>query len=133
MDDIYTINANMTDLAGDMSENKLRRFAAEHADMVRDLAALKRADGYATCGHPVEKVRLEEIYDTMLSDGTPMKISDLPVDGKDAEAAGLVGHDIGVALRELWECAVLDPALRRRESALAFLGRRAEKARKEKK
>ena len=130
---IDLVRYHMTDLAGDMSENKLRRFAAEHADLVRDLAALKRADGYATCGHPVEKVRLEEIYDTMLSDGTPMKISDLPVDGKDAEAAGLVGHDIGVALRELWECAVLDPALRRRESALAFLGRRAEKARKEKK
>lgn len=124
---------HMVDLAGDMSENKLRRFVAEHADTVRDLAALKRADGYATCGHPVERVRLEEIYDAMLSDGTPMKISDLPVDGKDAEAAGLVGRDIGTAVRELWECAVLDPALRKRESALAFLERRAEKARKEKK
>lgn len=127
------VRLHMVDLAGDMSENKLRRFAARHADLVRDLAALKRADGYATCGHPVEKVRLEEIYDKMLSDGTPMKMSDLPVDGRDAEAAGLVGHDIGVAMNELWECAVLDPALRRRESALAFLQRRADKARKEKK
>lgn len=124
---------HMVDLRGDTSPNKLRRFAAEHADIVRDLAKLKRADAFATCGSRVDKVRFEEIYDEMLADGTPMKVADLPVDGRDAEAAGLSGREIGQCLRELWECALATPSLRARDNALAFLARRARKMQKEKK
>ncbi len=102
---------HMVDLKEDTPKGELRQFIAEHSDIIEDLIALRRADGLATSGVPVGSVRLEEIYQEMLKDGTPMSMRDLPLNGKDAEALGLERHEIGEALRRLWVEAVEDPSL----------------------
>ena len=118
---------HMTDLKGDMSEGKLRIFLVRHADIAEDLIALKRADAYATRGEDVGELRMERVWREMLADGTPFKVTDLPVGGEDAVAAGLSGREIGDALSALLHDAVLDPVLRERERALGYLARRAKK------
>ena len=125
------IALHMVDLKGDMSESKLRLFAAENREYIEDLAALRMADGFATRGLPADQPRFLKIYRDMLAEGAPMCLADLAVTGEDAAAAGLRGAEIGEALGELLRCAVNAPSLRRRENALAFLERRAAKARKE--
>ena len=64
----------------------------------------------------------------MHSDGTPLAVKDLPVDGRDAEEAGLHGKEIGNALSALLRESAVNPVLRDRPRALAFLKKRAEKA-----
>jgi hypothetical protein len=118
---------HMADLKGDMSENKLRLFIAEHADIMDDLTALKRADAYATRGEDVGELRIERLWREMRSDGTPFSVGDLPVDGTDAQAAGLSGREIGDALSALLREAVINPVLRDRARALAFLKKRADR------
>lgn len=125
------IALHMVDLKGDMSESKLRLFAAENREYIEDLAALRMADGFATRGLPADQPRFLKIYRDMLAEGALMCLADLAVTGEDAAAAGLRGAEIGEALGELLRCAVNAPSLRRRENALAFLERRAAKARKE--
>lgn len=115
------IACHMTDLKEDMSEAKLRRFVVRNADIAEDLIALKYADGYATRGVIPDKIRLERVYEKMKADGTPFSLGDLAADGRDAQAAGLSGRDIGKALSALLDEAVVCPALRTRERALCFL------------
>ena len=123
------VGLHMTDLKGDMSEGKLRVFIATHAGLMEELAALMRADAYATRGVPVGEPRIEKLYRSMLEDGTPFSVADLPVNGVDAERAGLKGRRIGDALDALWKDAVLNPVLRERGHALAYLEKRAAKER----
>lgn len=115
------ISCHMTDLKEDMSEGRLRRFLLRNADIAEDLIALKYADGYASRGTEPREMRLERLYNEMKTDGTPFSVGDLAADGRDAQAAGLSGRDIGEALSALLDEAVVCPALRTRERALRFL------------
>lgn len=118
---------HMVDLREDTSENKLRLFIVSNVDIMDDLVALKTADAYATKGEWQAEQRISRLWRRMRTDGTPLSVRDLPVDGNDAEAAGLRGRDVGEALADLLHEAVINPALRERGRALAFLERRAEK------
>ena len=122
------VRRHMIDLKGDMSEQKLRLFLLEHTGIADDLIALKRADAYATRGTDPGGLRIERVWSEMRSDGTPLAVKDLPVDGRDAEEAGLHGKEIGDALSALLRESAVNPVLRDRPRALAFLKRRAEKA-----
>ena len=118
---------HMVDLKGDMSDGKLRLFLAEHSDIAEDLIALKRADAFATRASDVGELHIERVWREMLTDGTPLAVKDLPVGGLDAERAGFSGREIGEALAALHREAVLNPVLRERDKALAFLEKRAAK------
>ena len=118
---------HMADLKGDMSENKLRLFIAANHDVMDDLVALKSADAYATKGERQDEQRISVIWREMRSDGTPLSVRDLPVNGNDAEAAGLKGREVGEALDALLREAVINPVLRDRGKALAFLAKKAER------
>ena len=118
---------HMVDLKGDMSDGKLRLFLAEHSDIAEDLIALKRADAFATRASDVGELHIERVWREMLADGTPLAVKDLPVGGLEAERAGFSGREIGEALAALHREAVLNPVLRERDKALAFLQKRAAK------
>ncbi len=119
------VACHMVDLKGDMSENKLRRFIVAHSAVMKDLIALKYADCRATTGHDAENLRIDRLYREMRTDGTPFSLADLPVDGNDAERAGLKGKAVGEALKLLFDEAVVNPSLRDRARATEFLLRRA--------
>lgn len=121
------IACHMADLKEDTSENKLRLYIVDHADVMEQLVELKRADGYATKGRPVPEARIGRLWREMLHDGTPFAVTDLPVGGDDAAAVGLAGVEIGRALDDLRREAVVNPLLRERDRAREFLARRAQK------
>jgi len=124
------IENHMIDINGDMSENKLRWFLARNAVIAEDLAALKEADAGGAKGKPNESSRLREVFEKMKKDGTPLSIKMLPVSGKDLIALGVPEKTRAAVMQEFWREAVMCPALREREKALAFLKKRAGESKK---
>ena len=113
----------MVDLAGDMSENKLRRFVAKNMDIVDDLCALMRADAIASCGRDDKENRIALVAKDLKEDGTPLCIKDLKVSGDDLVRLGIEEKDRGKVLNALWEDTVMNPALNDRNKALEYIER----------
>ncbi len=119
-----TVRWHMTDLKGDMSKNKLRRFAALHSNVMEELCVLRDVDFEASRGYPPERNTLREVWEEIKSDGTPLSIKMLKVDGNDLLALGAEGKEIGGILKKLWEETALNPALNDRDKALDFVKKR---------
>lgn len=114
---------HMTDVNGNMSDAKLRRFAVEHIDVMDDLCALKRADAIASCGQ-YTNTRLADAYAALKADGTPLNIAQLKVDGRDLIGLGVPESDRGKLLDDLLYDTVLNPALNDRDRALQYISRK---------
>lgn len=115
---------HMYDLNGQTGENKLRLFIAKNADIIDDLIMLKRADAFASKGELVgfcSADRMEKLYKSMLSDGTPFSIKDLEVDGNDLIALNIKENKRAKALQSTLERAIVQPQMRSRESQLKYL------------
>ncbi len=117
---------HMLDLKSDMSKNKLRKFVVEHQDVVDKLIELKLADGYATCLSRVEP-RMLGIWEELKTDGTPLSIKQLPVDGNDLVEIGIPPEQRAKILCDLWIESVHNPVLREREKALNYLEKKKDK------
>jgi len=120
---------HMVDLKGDMSEAKLRRFAAEHAEIIPELCIIKDIDCEASSGLKPTVNRLRDAYNSLLEEKIPLSIKELSVGGADLIALGAKEKERGTLLKELWQETMLNPRLNDREKALAFLEKRI-KARK---
>lgn len=123
---VSLVRWHMVDIKGDMSFNKLRRFAVEHSDIVDDLCILKDIDAEASSGNPPQFNRLRDAWNEIKRDGTPLSIKQLKINGNDLIALGARGEDIGRILEKLWEDTVLNPSLNSREKALAYAIKRIE-------
>ena len=120
---VRLVRWHMVDLAGDMSENKLRRFVAKNMDIVDDLCALMRADAIASCGRDDKENRIALVAKELKEDGTPLCIKDLKVSGDDLVRLGIEEKDRGKVLNALWEDTVMNPALNDRNKALDYIER----------
>lgn len=118
---VKLVALHMTDLKGDMSEAKLRRFVAINQDVVYDLCDLADADALASCGRLDKENRIRQIANEMRIDGTPLCVKDLKVDGNDLVALGVDEKQRGKLLEELWLDTVMNPDLIDRDKALAYL------------
>lgn len=118
---VKLVALHMTDLKGDMSEAKLRRFVAINQDVVYDLCDLADADALASCGRLDKDNRIRQIANEMRIDGTPLCVKDLKVDGNDLVALGVDEKQRGKLLEELWLDTVMNPDLIDRDKALAYL------------
>ena len=118
------VKYHMTDLRGDMSPHKLRRFAAEHSGIMEGLCDLRDADCEASNGNKPERNTLREAWEEVKKDGTPLCIKQLKVDGNDIGALGAQDRQIGEILKRLWEDTVLNPALNDRDRALEYAKKR---------
>ncbi len=127
---VALIRYHMTDLKGDMSWHKLRRFAAEHSDIADDLCALKDADAYASCGRYAERNRLREAWEEIKSDGTPLSVKELKVNGNDLLSLGIEERHIGEILHGLFIETVLNPDMNDRQSAINYVIRKSDSFRK---
>lgn len=112
---------HMIDIKGDMSTYKLRRFAAEHSDIADELCIIKDADAEASCGYRPEINRFRDVWNEVKSDGTPLCVKDLKVNGNDLISLGIEEKQIGVLLEKLWEDTVLNPVLNDRKKALSYI------------
>ncbi|MBD5091897.1 MAG: CCA tRNA nucleotidyltransferase [Clostridiales bacterium] len=121
---VSLVRWHMVDIKGDMSWHKLRRFAAEHSDIADDLCTIKDVDACATFGYLPAQNRLRDAWNELKSDGTPLSIKQLKVDGNDLIAMGVDEKQIGVILNELWIDTVLNPELNNRNGAMKYVLRK---------
>ena len=124
---VAAVRWHMTDLRGDMSKSKLRRFAVRHSDIMDDLSAFREIDCLASNGNPPEHNTLREVWDEVRSDGTPLHIKQLKVDGNDLIAMGAEREEIGRLLEELFDETVLNPSMNDRDKAISYLKKRLAK------
>ena len=114
------VRLHMVDIDGNMSWNKLRWFAVKHIDVADDICAFKRVDSEASCGEPHDS-RLKDALLEVRTDGTPLSIKDLKVNGQDLIDLGVQPKHRAELLHELLKDTVFDLNLNSREKALAYL------------
>ncbi len=124
---VRIVRLHMIDIKGDMSFNKLRRFAVMNSDVIEDICIMKDVDGEATTGYAPSQNRVREAWQSVLADGTPLTLKQLKVDGNDVLQLGASGEDIGRILNELWDDTILNPALNNRQKALWYVARKVNK------
>lgn len=102
-------------------ESKVRRFMAEHSDILDDLLALKQAD-YSACKDDLGEApgvrKWRDIYDRMRKEGAPFSLRQLNVRGDELIAAGTPPEKTAETLHFLLgECAA-NPSLNVKEKLL---------------
>jgi tRNA nucleotidyltransferase (CCA-adding enzyme) len=120
------IENHMLDINKNMSENKLKWFVCRNLPIIGDLIALQHADASASAHKDDFENRLEKVYNQMKADNTPLSVKDLPVGGKDLIEAGIDAAERGRVMQQLLRESVMNPLLRERERALAYLKKAAE-------
>lgn len=119
------IAAHMYDIDGLTSERKLKMFIVDNLDYIENIVKLKRADAKASAGSPdavsVSAERIEKMAKIMRTDGTPLSLADLKVDGNDLEGTKVPVDKRSWAMRKVLEQAVYHPECRTREAQLIYL------------
>lgn len=121
---VKLVALHMTDINGDMSQAKLRRFVAQNYSVIFDLCDLMDADCIASCGRLDRDNRIRKIANEMQNDGTPLSVKDLKVGGQDLVALGVDEKKRGAILNELWLDTVMNLDLNDRDKALAYIEKR---------
>lgn len=108
---------HMYDMDAKTSDSKIRLFIANNLDIIDKLVKLIKADKLATgmISEVDEEHRFTKVKGELLSDGTPISIADLKIDGNTLIELGFVGAQIGDELEELWRECVFIPALNRED------------------
>lgn len=121
---------HMYDMQCETKENKLRRFFAEHYDLIGDLLALKQAD-FSACKDDLSPaptvVRWKNILSQMQQEGAPLRLCDLKISGADLVQIGVPAQKIGTTLHELLRHCVCYPAENRKDRLLILAKSRAER------
>ncbi len=117
----FLVGFHMTDLNGNMSKAKLRWFIAQNQKYAKDLADLRDADSLASKGVLPSPNTIRLTYEEMLSDGTPMSLKELKVDGADLVYLQVPPEIRSQILKELWMDTVENPLLNNREKALNYI------------
>ena len=94
--------------SGKAKDRTVKKFILENADVIEKFFKLRKADIQASKQVDLTSLyKMENIYDAMMSKGTPLSIGELDIDGKDLMELGIVGKEIGTTLSELLEKAAL--------------------------
>jgi len=123
---LFLIRYHMIDGDGKMGIGKLRRFVGENMWAMDKLVEIKRADSIGACGKS-RRYRIEDVIDTIRTDGSPLSIKDLKVDGKDLINLGIEEDQRGIIMKELWADTIINPSLNNRDSAINYILRRVKK------
>ena len=111
---------HMFDLDGKAKDRTVKKFILENADVIEKFFKLRKADIQASKQVDLTSLyKMENIYDAMMSKGTPLCIGELYIDGNDLMERGIVGKEIGTTLSELLEKAALGEV---ENSNLALVG-----------
>ncbi|MCL2371110.1 MAG: HD domain-containing protein [Firmicutes bacterium] len=117
------VACHMYDKDGKTSENKVRLFVAHNMDIIPKLVDLIKADRMATGMYEDElgEHRFERIYNQIIADIVPTKLSHLAVDGHTAVDLGLTGSQISKALNSALNECILNPKLNNVDWLTKFL------------
>jgi len=113
---------HMVDKDGNMSKNKLIRFAVKNQDILDKLIALIDADRLgANPNKNHETHRLVTIKQEIIDTDVPLTLKDLKINGTDLVALGIKGNKIGEILNDIYEHCILNPKLNTREWQLGYI------------
>ena len=112
---------HMYDLRCDARENKIRKFIVRNNAVLEKLLYIKQAD-YSACKDDSSKAPCVEkwlgIYEKMRSEGAPLNLRQLKVNGAELISAGVRTEDVGkVLLRLLDDCAI-EPRLNEKKALI---------------
>jgi tRNA nucleotidyltransferase (CCA-adding enzyme) len=116
--DVATLIRNhMVTVVGKVKGSKVRRARVKFGDeLLRDLYLHRMCDisgkGNVAMNHMRQIGRLEELRQEAEAAGVPCSVKDLAIGGKDMQASGVTGPDIGRVLREVLDEVVVDPQAR---------------------
>ena len=120
---------HMRDYNLQMKEGKLRRELVEYYPLLDKLLLLKQAD-FSACKDDFSEApcvqKWKNVLQKMRQEGVPFRISELAVDGKDVQAAGVPAHETGKALCELLFYCAEDGRWNDREKLLKKLSKKQE-------
>ncbi|HBP52768.1 MAG TPA: hypothetical protein DD626_05685, partial [Clostridiales bacterium] len=108
---VKLVALHMTDIKGDTSTAKLRRFVAINYDVIFDLCDIMDADAMASSGKIDRENRIRNIAIEMQNDGSPLSVKDLKINGNDLVNLGVDEKSRATILNELWLDTVMNPAL----------------------
>jgi len=115
---------HMVDKDGNMSEQKLIRFAVKNWDILDKLIALIDADRLgANPNKQHETHRLVAIKQKIIDTNVPLTLKDLKINGSDLLAVGITGQNIGKILTEIHDHCILNSKLNTRDWQLEFASR----------
>lgn len=124
-DDIKRITAiirlHMFDIKNDGGDEEYRRFIVENLEYIDDVIALRDIDAEASRGYKPSQNRLREVYETMKSEGVPMKLGDLCLNGDDLKDIGITPMRIGACFKELLFKCACDKSYNERARALEYI------------
>lgn len=102
------VGGHMFDVNGNARDIKYRRFIAKNYDIIDDMTALFDADsigtGYYQSSRTADKTR--DIYRKMQKENVAFDVSMLAIGGKDLQALGYQGQEIGKELQQLVQMSV---------------------------
>lgn len=118
---VALVRLHMKDFNLAMRENKVRKTIVENYPLVPKLIALFQAD-FSACKDDLSPapaaVKWREILQKMEREHAPRALSELAVNGRDVQEAGVNAADTGRVLHELLLYAALDGAQNTRERLL---------------
>jgi len=117
---------HMYDKDGMTGDGKVKIFVARNMDIIPKLIQLIKADRAATgilTDKPDSEHRFEKIYNQIINEDAPTKLSHLMVDGRTAMELGLEGCKIGLALNAALSECTINPKLNNKEWLIRFLKR----------
>ncbi len=118
---VNLISLHMRDFNLTMKENKVRRTIVENCGLFPKLLLLFQAD-YSACKDDLSpapvSAKWREIFCRMQSEGAPLCLKDLKVNGKDLSALNVPREKTGVILNELLLFALEDGKRNERETLL---------------
>ena len=107
------------DLKGKESSENVRLFVQRNFDICQKLIKLKECDALAKREEyqtSISAVKLKKAYDELTGNGVPLKLSDLPINGREVIEIGYEGEEIKEGLGELlMECAKSCKKMSRKE------------------
>ena len=112
---------HMYDMDCKTSENKLRRFIAEHYPILEDLLLLKQAD-FSACmddlGQAPTCARWQNLLSKIKEENAPLTLKELKIKGGDLPALGIPHAYISAVLHKLLLHAVVNPKDNEKERLL---------------
>lgn len=125
---VRLVGEHMFDINSNAREVKYRRFIAKNYDILDDMLALFDADskgtGYFESSRTAQNMR--QVYAKMLDEKVAFSLSQLAVSGKDLQALGFKGKEIGEMLNGLWDMS-LRGAVANEKKRLLSIAERAKK------
>ncbi len=112
---------HMYDFRCDARENKVRKFIVRNSAILDKLLLIKQAD-YSACRDDLSEApcvtKWLGIYEKMRSEGAPLNLKQLKVNGAELISAGVQPENVGKVLSKLLDDCAIEPSLNEKKALI---------------